>query len=400
MMANIVLWAVGFLAMLASCLVVFVWSMALYPLVLGILFVQSLISIVLRHMFDTKMERIIALRTEEEQRLDDIHYAMVHEQGFLLDKRFAGLLSQKWEHAHHAIARFAQREAFFSWAGSASVHMLDNMTKALCLYLLQRLSYVDNAVIIPIFTLHSTYMNQMLSMQVNLSSIRQNKSALARIRKLEAVEESGEPLYESGAELVRRVKNLTALSDEGEKILDNISFSIKKGEKVALIGENGSGKTTLVRAILGLYPIGGGSVVLRGKPAYSPVSPQLFDASLLENLDYVQRMAEDPPLPAAAEKIQRLCGGQSGEIFAAEDVNKLSGGQQRLAAHARAMLYGREFLILDEPSASLNEKTAAEVMDFVFGLPSALLFITHDMALAKRADRILRMEKGKLKNIG
>lgn len=113
---------------------------------------------------------------------------------------------------------------------------------------------------------------------------------------------------------------------------------------------------------------------------------------------FLKRLAS--PMDAGIDESERLCGGQSGEIFAAEDVNKLSGGQQRLAAHARAMLYERELLILDEPSASLNEKTAAEVMDFVFGLPSALLFITHDMALAKRADRILRMEKGKFKNIG
>lgn len=198
-------------------------------------------------------------------------------------------------------------------------------------------------------------------------------------------------------------KNLT-LGYETGPVAENLNFTVKEGDYLAIVGENGSGKTTLMKTILGLTkPLGGsiefGDGLKRNEIGYLPqqtVVQKDFPASVREIvLSGCQSQMGLRPFYGAAEKalaaenIRRM----DIENLADRSYRHLSGGQQQRVLLARALCATRKLLLLDEPVAGLDPKVTAEMYDLIERLNHegiTMIMISHDIEAAmKYASHIL-----------
>ncbi len=198
-------------------------------------------------------------------------------------------------------------------------------------------------------------------------------------------------------------KNLT-LGYETGPVAENLNFTVKEGDYLAIVGENGSGKTTLMKTILGLTkPLGGsiefGDGLKRNEIGYLPqqtVVQKDFPASVREIvLSGCQSQMGLRPFygsvekALAAENIRRM----DIENLADRSYRHLSGGQQQRVLLARALCATRKLLLLDEPVAGLDPKVTAEMYDLIERLNHegiTMIMISHDIEAAmKYASHIL-----------
>jgi zinc/manganese transport system ATP-binding protein len=184
----------------------------------------------------------------------------------------------------------------------------------------------------------------------------------------------------------------------GRPVLDGVSFAIAPGQFTGLIGSNGSGKTTLFRAILGL-PAGlvSGQVLIGGAPR-SRRRPQVgyvpqrfgFDADLpLRARDLVglgidgHRLGLSLPSPARRARIEAALEAVGARAFADARIGELSGGEQQRVLIAHAIVSGPRLLLLDEPLANLDLRSASEIVALVARLAReqslAVLISAHEM---------------------
>ena len=197
-------------------------------------------------------------------------------------------------------------------------------------------------------------------------------------------------------------------------VLRSVDFSLKPGEKVALVGRAGSGKTTLARLLTGLYPISLGQALLDDKPLSDiapsaltrvigslPQSPWLFTGTIRDNIVMGRECSETAVLSAAkAAGVTQFITGLSFESLSqpvGECGKKLSAGQRRAVALARALVNQPKILILDEPTAQMDHQMEKQVEQTLNSLPrtTTLLLISHNPRLINCTDRIIVLESGK-----
>lgn len=215
---------------------------------------------------------------------------------------------------------------------------------------------------------------------------------------------------------LKNVNKTFKMGDEVIKAIDNINFTVKKGEFVSIIGPSGSGKSTLMN-ILGLLDTpDSGEYYLDGM-----LIQQLSDNKLAElrnkkigfifqNFNLLQKMTalENVQLPLVYEGINHKDSIKMSYEYL-EKVglkgrekhlpNQLSGGQQQRVATARALVNNPEIILADEPTGALDSKTSLEIMDMLQKLNNAgqtIILITHDLNVASKAKRIVRISDGKL----
>jgi zinc/manganese transport system ATP-binding protein len=198
----------------------------------------------------------------------------------------------------------------------------------------------------------------------------------------------------------------------GRTVLDDVSFTIGAGEFTGLIGPNGAGKTTLFRVILGLQPTTGGSVRIgaggraRGEVGYVPQKFSLDPDMPLRGRDLValgwdgQRLG--PPLPSRTrrELVAEMLAAVDATAFADARVGQLSGGEQQRILIAHALISRPKLLLLDEPLANLDLRSAQEVVTLVSRIAReqriAVLISAHDMnPLLPAIDRIVYLAGGR-----
>lgn len=212
--------------------------------------------------------------------------------------------------------------------------------------------------------------------------------------------------------------------DTERPVLQQVSFHIQPGEKVAVVGENGSGKTTLVKCLMGLYPIQQGHIRFDGvdlerveeRDVYRNITVIFQDfmkyaLTLRENitfgdiergddLDRLLAVAKESGADKLAAKLKDGYETPLGRfLFDGEDV---SGGQWQKIALARALYRGGQIIVLDEPTAALDPQAEMDVFE-QFGRLTAgktAVFISHRMAAARMADRILVMKDGRVAESG
>ena len=215
---------------------------------------------------------------------------------------------------------------------------------------------------------------------------------------------------------LKNVNKTFRMGDEVIKAIDNINFTVKKGEFVSIIGPSGSGKSTLMN-ILGLLDTpDSGEYFLDGM-----LIQQLSDNKLAElrnkkigfifqNFNLLQKMTalENVQLPLVYEGINHKDSiKMSYEYLDRVGLkgrekhlpNQLSGGQQQRVATARALVNNPEIILADEPTGALDSKTSLEIMDMLQKLNEAgqtIILITHDLNVASKAKRIVRISDGKL----
>ena len=220
------------------------------------------------------------------------------------------------------------------------------------------------------------------------------------------------------------IENVTFAYENGKNVLDNISLSIKKGEKVAILGRSGAGKSTLVKLLTGTYTDYTGSISVLGKVPTEKMlgtkisllnqKPYLFDMTIRENLklallDKKEEVTDDEinsKIEESLEKsqltrlISELPEGINTNVF--ETGSRFSGGERQRIAFARTLIQNNELLLLDEPTVGLDPKTEHELLKTIFetNRDKTIVWITHHLNSIKYMDRIIFIKDGKVEMDG
>lgn len=199
------------------------------------------------------------------------------------------------------------------------------------------------------------------------------------------------------------------------EVLQEISFHIRPGEKIALVGHSGAGKSTITQLLLRLYEASQGTILvdgyplnawqlksLRSKMGVVPQEVLLFGGSIRQNIAYAKPEASEEEIISAAKKAnawQFISQFPEGlDTLVGERGIKLSGGQRQRVAIARAILKDPVLLILDEATSSLDaesEVLVQEALDLLMKGRTSLI-IAHRLATIRKADRILVIHEGKI----
>ena len=248
------------------------------------------------------------------------------------------------------------------------------------------------------------------------ANVQKGMAALDRINSFHQ-ELAEDELIFKGAQLAsfERAVELDSVSfsyGSKESILENLSLTLAKGEKVGIVGDSGVGKTTVVDLLLGFFAPQQGRITVddvsitdMDEESYRRLfglvtqRPQLFFGSIAENI------VMDLPLdPSKLNKICSLVGltHSALENRVGDHSSQVSGGESQRISLARALYRDPEILILDEPTSQLDLKSAQLMIDQITGLSldKTVIMITHQVALLKKMDRIIFMKDGKIMDEG
>ena len=216
------------------------------------------------------------------------------------------------------------------------------------------------------------------------------------------------------------VKNLVKVYRDGNtyfKALNNVSFEIKKGESVAIVGKSGSGKSTLMHLLAALDKPNEGEVFIDGQniakmkkrnlnklrnQTFGFVFQQFFmnpKDTVLQNVILPLKIAG---VGSRKRKEIALKALEAVELTdkAKNKASNLSGGQKQRVCVARAIVNSPKIIFADEPTGNLDSKTSAKVEDLLFDLNKengiTLVIVTHDEALAQKCDRQIRIQDGQI----
>ena len=217
---------------------------------------------------------------------------------------------------------------------------------------------------------------------------------------------------------ILRVENLTKTYGKGlTKVtaLDNVSFTVEKGEFIAIVGASGSGKSTLMHLLGGVDKPTSGKVFIEGQDIYAMKDDQLCifrrrQVGLIYqfyNLIPILNVVENITLPSnldgrevkkeKLEEILKLLGLENRKNHLP---NQLSGGEQQRTSIGRALITSPAIILADEPTGNLDSKASEEIVSILKmsnkKYQQTIIMITHNLEIAKEASRIIKLEDGKI----
>lgn len=218
---------------------------------------------------------------------------------------------------------------------------------------------------------------------------------------------------------ILEVKNLTKIygNDENKVVaLDHVSFTVEKGEFIAIVGSSGSGKSTLLHLIGGVDKPTSGEVIVNGQNVYKKNENELAifrrrEVGLIYqfyNLIPILTVEENMTLPVLLDN-KKVNQERLDELLHILDLKsrekhlprELSGGQQQRVSIGRALMNAPSLVLADEPTGNLDSKNSKEIIDLLKltqkRYNQTLIMITHDENIAMQADRIIVIEDGKIK---
>lgn len=207
-------------------------------------------------------------------------------------------------------------------------------------------------------------------------------------------------------------------SYDNKNVLENISFKIKKGETIGIVGKTGSGKTTLIKQLLRLYPVERDSLLLdnlgiekyydysvREKMGYAPQEYQLFSKTIKENIlfyreDLEKELEQALILSDIKKDIESFKDGIN--TLVGENGISLSGGQKQRLGIARAILANPDILILDDSLSAVDANTEKTIIENIKNHRQGKtnIIVSHRISAIRHADKILVLENGKVLNEG
>ena len=217
---------------------------------------------------------------------------------------------------------------------------------------------------------------------------------------------------------ILRVENLTKKYGKGENeviAVDNVSFSVEKGEFLAIVGSSGSGKSTLLHLLGGVDRPTSGKVYVDGKDIYSLSDDNLAIFRRRQvgiiyqfyNLIPILNVEENITLPCDLDgnkvdekRLNELLKSLGLENRRKHLPNELSGGQQQRVSIGRALINNPAIILADEPTGNLDSKASEEIVELLKltnkKYKQTIIMITHNLEIANEADRVLTIEDGKI----
>ena len=221
---------------------------------------------------------------------------------------------------------------------------------------------------------------------------------------------------------ILEVQNLCKTYGKGEagvRALDNVSFSVGKGEFIAIVGESGSGKSTLLNVVGALDNPTSGKVLIDGKDIFSMPEKKLTvfrrqnigfifqsfnlipELNVEQNITFPLLLDYQKPDQKYVEELLGILGLKERRKHLP---SQLSGGQQQRVAIGRALAARPEIIMADEPTGNLDSKNSQEVITLLKSMSAkyrqTILMITHNENHADATDRVLRMTDGRLRDLG
>lgn len=208
-------------------------------------------------------------------------------------------------------------------------------------------------------------------------------------------------------------------SFDGNPVLTGISFEIKEGEFVAVMGQSGCGKSTLLYCVSGMDRPTSGEIIFDGQEMLA-LSEKETEKLRLKRMGFIFQKANFLKNLSVADNIvfpafqlgeqSRVEIQKTAQVLmerlnilpvADHDIRQVSGGQLQRAAVCRAMINRPDILFGDEPTGALNSSATQEVMDIMAGINqdgTTIMLVTHDANVASRADRVIYLEDGQIKD--
>ncbi len=277
-------------------------------------------------------------------------------------------------------------------------------------------------VSVGIFVLLQIYITRLISQMGMVAHIMRSLSrTTSEIQEtLEILETPHEIIDHSNKKLeikdwIIEFQNVTFGYNDSHKVFENLSFSIKPGERVALVGPSGWGKTTIGKLLFRFYDVQSGKILidkqdisqitqdsLRTQIGMVPQDPILFHRSLKENILYGQPNATDEQMIAAAKMarcfdfIDQL--PEKFETLVGERGIKLSGGERQRVAIARAILENASILVMDEATSALDSESEYLIQEAMEELMQnkTVIVIAHRLSTIMKMDKIFVIEQGKI----
>jgi len=279
--------------------------------------------------------------------------------------------------------------------------------------------YHDATAAIPVITMYALALYRILPsiyrMMQNIGEIAYFENTLESVKECLRQKRENEESSPLDFNHSIRLENIDFKYLTGNEVINDISFIVKKGEKIAITGESGGGKSTLIDIITGIHKPVSGKIIIddtvltdnnirswRKKIGYIPQSIYLFDGTVAENVSFGSTPDNDKIIKALQRaNIWDFLSEKDGLKTRVGDGGiQLSGGQQQRIGIARALYDDPEVLILDEATSSLDNETEKKIMDEIYSVSEnkTLIVIAHRLSTVERCDRRIRIENGRMIN--
>jgi len=210
-----------------------------------------------------------------------------------------------------------------------------------------------------------------------------------------------------------RTRELAFAYEDHRRVLEGVDFELYEGESVGLVGNNGSGKTTFLHLLVGLLKPNGGTLEVLGRPRreerdfhevranlgllFQDPDDQLFCPTVEEDLAFGP-LNLGASLPEARERARETLALLGLEGFERRITHHLSGGEKNLVSLGTLLTMRPKVLLLDEPTASLDEPTQARITEILYNLPQAKIVVSHEPDFLEQVTtRTCRMLSGRIR---
>ena len=300
---------------------------------------------------------------------------------------------------------------------------VESMTKYLIISIIiylciqGKVAGIDVGIIYVVVSYIDKFFEPLAHILYHYENLQQGRVSIKRIDDLLQKKENIENIYEGeNTEKLEgniRFKSVNFSYVEGRQILNDVTFSINKGEKVALIGETGAGKTTIINLILGFYKINSGNILFDGKNmddislesirknvSFIQQNPYIFDDTIKRNIIINNNNISDENIINILKQVRlydRVKSFENG-IYEKINDNSFSKGEKQLLAFARAIAKETSIYVFDEPTSNVDVESEIQLKKVIDNLSkdSTVIIIAHRPATIENVDKILKVENGKV----